>query len=137
MKTTTAISPIMKKVLSIAKIQPMAMKASQMARIAPRIVHIIRPIYPVCARRPPRAAVMVTGARARAWVAGGPGLPERRQDRAEHPLGGTDQRTGWRPPGMSPPGSQPGSLGGPVVAAVADRRDHCAAVLRLPARTAR
>ena len=61
MKTTTAISPIMRKVLSIAKIQPMAMKASQMARIAPRIVHIIRPIYPVCARRPPQEAVMVTG----------------------------------------------------------------------------
>ena len=69
MKTTTAISPIMKNVLSIAKIQPMAMKASQMARIAPRIVHIIRPIYPVCARRPARAPVMVTGARARSSAA--------------------------------------------------------------------
>ena len=75
MKTTTAISPIMKKVLTIAKIQPMAMKASQMAKIAPTIVHIIRPVYPVCARRPPQAAVMVTGARARAWVAGGGSHP--------------------------------------------------------------
>ncbi len=71
MKTTTAISPIMKNVLSIPKIQPMAMKATQMARIAPRIVHIIRPIYQVCARRPPQVAVVVTGpARAPAWRGG-------------------------------------------------------------------
>jgi hypothetical protein len=38
--------------LSVAKIPSMAVNASQMARITPRIVHIIRPMYPVCARRP-------------------------------------------------------------------------------------
>ena len=55
MKTTTAISPMMKNVLSIAKIQPIAMKASQMARIAPRIVPMIRLMYPVCTRLPCQA----------------------------------------------------------------------------------
>jgi hypothetical protein len=50
MTTTTAITPRIKNVLSIAKIPPMAMKASQMARIAPTIVHIIRPMSPVCPR---------------------------------------------------------------------------------------
>jgi hypothetical protein len=49
MTTTTAISPMMTNVLSIERIQPTAIKASQMARITPRIVHIIRPMYPVCA----------------------------------------------------------------------------------------
>jgi hypothetical protein len=33
MNTTTAISPMMTNVLTIAKIQPMAMKTSQMAKI--------------------------------------------------------------------------------------------------------
>ena len=52
MTTTAAISPVIRNVLSVAKIPPMAVTASQMARITPRIVHIIRPMYPVCARRP-------------------------------------------------------------------------------------
>jgi hypothetical protein len=51
MTTTAAISPVIKNVLSVAKIPSMAVNASQMARITPRIVHIIRPMYPVCARR--------------------------------------------------------------------------------------
>ncbi len=51
MKTAIAISPVMRNVLSVAKIPPAAMKASQMARIAPRIVHMIRPMHPVCAQR--------------------------------------------------------------------------------------
>ena len=37
---------MMTKVLSIAMIQPMAMKTSHMARIAPRIVKIIQPMAP-------------------------------------------------------------------------------------------
>jgi hypothetical protein len=52
MTTTAAISPVIRNVLSVAKIPPIAMNASQMARITPRIVHIIRPMDPVCARRP-------------------------------------------------------------------------------------
>ena len=52
MTTTAAISPVIKNVLSVAKIPPMAVNASQMARITPRTVHIIRPMHPVCARRP-------------------------------------------------------------------------------------
>ena len=50
MTTTAAISPVIRNVLSVAKIPPMAVNASQMARITPRIVHIIRPMYSVCAR---------------------------------------------------------------------------------------
>ena len=57
MTTTAAISPVIKNVLSVAEIQPMAVNASQMARTTPRIVHIIRPMYPVCARRPAQAAL--------------------------------------------------------------------------------
>jgi hypothetical protein len=37
---------MMTKVLSIAMIQPMAMKTSHMARITPRIVKIIQPMAP-------------------------------------------------------------------------------------------
>jgi hypothetical protein len=57
MTTTAAISPVIKNVLSVAEIPPMAVNASQMAKITPRIVHIIRPMYPVCARRPAQAAL--------------------------------------------------------------------------------
>jgi hypothetical protein len=46
MKTATAINPMMKNVLSVAKIQPMLMKTNHMARIAPRIVRRIRPMSP-------------------------------------------------------------------------------------------
>jgi hypothetical protein len=49
MTTMTAISPMTTNVLSMAKIQPMAVKPSQTARIAPRIVQIIRLMHPVCA----------------------------------------------------------------------------------------
>ncbi len=58
MKTAIAISPMMRNVLSVAKIPPAAVKASQMARITPRIVPMIRPMYPVCARRPWQATVV-------------------------------------------------------------------------------
>ena len=50
MKTTIAISPMMRNVLSVAKIPPAAVKTSHMARIAPRIIPMMRPISPVCAR---------------------------------------------------------------------------------------
>ena len=50
MKTAVAISPMMRNVLSVAKIPPAAVTASQMARIAPRIIPMIRPMSPVCAR---------------------------------------------------------------------------------------
>jgi hypothetical protein len=50
MKTAIAIGPMMRNVLSVAKIPPAAMTASQMARTAPRIVPMIRPMSPVCAR---------------------------------------------------------------------------------------
>ncbi len=61
MTTTAAISPVIRNVLSVAEIQPMAVTASQMARITPRIVHIIRPMYPVCASaRMIRRQVVVT-----------------------------------------------------------------------------
>jgi hypothetical protein len=69
MTTTTAISPMIKNVLSIAKIQPMAVSASQMARITPRTVQSIRPTYPVCARRPRQAAMHAD--RATHWRPGG------------------------------------------------------------------
>ena len=52
MTTTAAISPMIRNVLSVAKIPPIAVNASQTARITPRIVHIIRPMSPVCAQRP-------------------------------------------------------------------------------------
>ena len=50
MNTAIAISPMMRKNLRVAKIAPAAVTASQVARIAPRIVPMIRPMSPVCAR---------------------------------------------------------------------------------------
>jgi hypothetical protein len=41
--------------LNVAKIPPAAVTASQMARIAPRIVPIFRPMDPVCPLVPPGA----------------------------------------------------------------------------------
>jgi hypothetical protein len=52
MKTAIAISAMMRNVLSVAKIPPATVMTSQMARIALRIVPMIRPIYLVCARLP-------------------------------------------------------------------------------------
>ncbi len=49
MTTTAAISPVIRNVLSVATIPSMAVTASQMARITPRIAQIIRPMCPVCA----------------------------------------------------------------------------------------
>src|ERR1700722_5999741 len=66
MKTAIAISPMMRNVLSVAKIPPAAVKASQMARIAPRIIPMIRPMYSVCAQRPWQATV-VPDAPVRGW----------------------------------------------------------------------
>src|SRR5579859_4894207 len=51
MKTANAISTIMTNVLSVAKIPPAAVTASQTARITPRTVPMIRPMYPVCTWR--------------------------------------------------------------------------------------
>src|SRR5271166_6550494 len=50
MKTASAISPMMRNVLSVATIPPAAVKANDMARIAPKIVPMIRPMSPVCRR---------------------------------------------------------------------------------------
>jgi hypothetical protein len=50
MMTAIAISPMMRNVLSVATILPTAVKATDMARIAPRIVPMIRRMSPVCAR---------------------------------------------------------------------------------------
>src|SRR5260370_38695882 len=50
MKTAIAISPMRRNVLSVATIPPAAVTASHMTRIAPRIVPMIRPMSPVCAR---------------------------------------------------------------------------------------
>ena len=50
MMTAIAISPMMRNVLSVATILPTAVKASDMARIAPTIVPMIRRMSPVCAR---------------------------------------------------------------------------------------
>ena len=52
MKTTSAISATMRNVFSVAKMPPATVTASQMARITPRIVPMIRPMYLVCARLP-------------------------------------------------------------------------------------
>ena len=49
-KTAIAISPMMTNVLSVATIPPATVTASHMARIAPRIVPMIRPMSPVCRR---------------------------------------------------------------------------------------
>src|SRR5215472_3894583 len=52
MTTAIAISPMMRNILSVATILPTAVKASDMARIAPTIVPMIRRMFPVCARGP-------------------------------------------------------------------------------------
>ena len=72
MKTAIAISPMMTNILSVAKIPPATVTTSQMARIAPRIVPMTRPMSPVCARRSWQpAAVPARGAAGRlACVAG-------------------------------------------------------------------
>jgi hypothetical protein len=49
-KTAIAISPMMTNVLSVATIPPATVTASNMAKIAPRIVPMIRPMPPVCRR---------------------------------------------------------------------------------------
>ena len=50
MTTAIAISPMMTNVLSVATIPPAAVTASHMARIAPVIVPMIRPMSLVCRR---------------------------------------------------------------------------------------
>jgi hypothetical protein len=50
MMTAIAISPMMRKVLSAATIPLAAVRASDTAAIALRIVPMIRPTSPVCAR---------------------------------------------------------------------------------------
>ena len=50
MKTAIAISPMMRNVLSVATIPAAAVTARHMARIAPMIVPMIRPMSPVCRR---------------------------------------------------------------------------------------
>jgi hypothetical protein len=58
MKTAIAISATMRNVFSVAKSPPATVTASQMARITPRIVPMIRPMYLVCAQRPWHATVV-------------------------------------------------------------------------------
>ncbi len=60
MKTAIAISPMMTNVLSVAKIPPAAVKASHMARIAPRIVPMIRPMSPSMRPGPWQVTVVPT-----------------------------------------------------------------------------
>lgn len=72
MKTAIAISPMMRNALSVAKIPLAAVTASQMRRIAPRIVPMIRPMPPVCARRPWLAAVAPAAWHARPGRQGAP-----------------------------------------------------------------
>ena len=50
MKTAIAISATMRNILNVATIPLATVTTSQMARIALRIVPMIRPIYLVCAR---------------------------------------------------------------------------------------
>jgi hypothetical protein len=50
MKTAIAISPMIRNVLTVATIPPAAVTASHMAKVAPRIVPMIRPMPPVCRR---------------------------------------------------------------------------------------
>lgn len=76
MKTAIAISPMMTSVLNVARIPPAAVTASQMARIAPRTVPMIRPIYPLCAGAPAkrlscRSRVPQIPVRAKAAAPGG------------------------------------------------------------------
>src|SRR4029077_1437167 len=49
MKTAIAISATTRNILSVSKIPPATVTTSQMARIALRIVPMIRPMYLVCA----------------------------------------------------------------------------------------
>jgi hypothetical protein len=79
---TTAISPITRKVSIIPKIQPMAVKATQTAKTAPRIVQIIRLMHPVCARR--RSGVHATPAPRWRWIAGGRHHRARLRTKREH-----------------------------------------------------
>jgi len=58
---------MMTNVLTIAKIQPRAMKATQMAKITPRIVPIFRPTSPVCARIPGLVCRARTGEQRLQW----------------------------------------------------------------------
>ena len=73
MTTAIAISPMMRNVLSVATIPPAAVTASQMARIAPRIVPMIRPMSPVCGRDPWKATVVSAGP---AWGWAGREVPD-------------------------------------------------------------
>jgi hypothetical protein len=50
MMTAIAISAMMRNVLSVATMLPTAVTASEMARIALRMVPMIRRMSPVCAR---------------------------------------------------------------------------------------
>ena len=77
MKTASAISPMMRNVLSVATIPPAAVKANDMARIAPMTVPMIRPMSPVCrriyagvspARSSPGLSLRPRWARGVAWV---------------------------------------------------------------------
>jgi transposase len=70
MTTTATISPVIRNVLSVAKIPPMAVNASQMARITPRIVHIIRPRLAVTCPASPAPAQLA------AWCGLAPGNRE-------------------------------------------------------------
>jgi len=84
MKTAIAISPMMRNVLNVAKIPPAAVKASQSAKITPRTVAMIRPMFPVCALRHALNGVRSSqgGLALRARTSRHRGLPSSRRPRA-------------------------------------------------------
>jgi hypothetical protein len=98
--TTAAISPTIKNVLSVEVIQPMAVNASQMARITPRIVHIIRPMHPVCAQRAAQAPLRsdrvasAVGGRSYPPAAAAPGAVCHRDQLPFGPLAVSDSSSG-------------------------------------------
>ena len=61
MKTAIAISAMMRNVFSVAKIPPATVTASQMERITPRIVPMIRPMYLSMRLAPPGTRRIVPG----------------------------------------------------------------------------
>jgi len=68
MMTAMAISPMMRNVLSVATILPTVVMASDMARIAPTIVPMIRRMSPVCAPGPLAGYGRAGPSRMRRWA---------------------------------------------------------------------
>ena len=68
MMTAMAISPMMRNVLSVATMLPTVVMASDMARIAPTIVPMIRRMSPVCAPGPLAGYGRAGPSRMRRWA---------------------------------------------------------------------